>query len=97
MNWTFLQIRKSRGRKENRHPSYIELEVGIKRELHLAAGDSLNISAADDDFNTFLSLSGKISLLIDQTVIFYPGDRIRIKFELSSATAEIGVIRKGEV
>jgi hypothetical protein len=96
MNWTFLRIRKSRGRKERRHPSYIELELKIKRELHLVAGDTLNIAAAGDDFDTFLSLSGKISLLIDQTAIFYPGDKVKIKFELSSATAEIGIVRKEE-
>ena len=94
MNWTFLQIRRSRGRKEKRRPSYIDLEVRIKRELHLIAGDSLNIAAAGDDFDTFLSLSGKMSLLIDQTVVLHPGDKIRVKFELSSATAEIGIIRK---
>jgi hypothetical protein len=96
MNWTFLQVRKSRGRKENRQPSYIDLEVRVKRELHLAVGDTLNIKASDDNFDTFVGLSATISLLIGQTVAFYPGDKVKIRIEISSANAEIGIVRKEE-
>lgn len=93
-----LAIKKSTGRREKRNTSYINLEIGIKRNLVLVAGDTLNLFINDDfDLGRISpSVSGNIVLLINQTIKVNSDDKIIIKFELSSSTAEIGIIRKGE-
>jgi hypothetical protein len=94
-----IKIKKSEGHRhgiKKRRASYIDLKINFKREMYFFPSDELNITLNDDALSERLGASGTINLIFGQTINPHPGDSLRIKLEISSAIAEIGIERQGE-